>query len=99
MSNTNHAEVSKFLSYVLRHKPEAIELTLNSEGWANIAELISGAAKDGRLLTREMIQSVVDNSNKKRFSISPDRLSICSGIVNLATTRNQFSQRGAIYGI
>ncbi|MBN3229864.1 RNA 2'-phosphotransferase [Pectobacterium brasiliense] len=76
MSNTNHAEVSKFLSYVLRHKPEAIGLTLNSEGWANIAELISGAAKDGRLLTREVIQDVVDSSDKKRFSISPDGLSI-----------------------
>ncbi|MEQ9846194.1 RNA 2'-phosphotransferase [Pectobacterium brasiliense] len=76
MSNTNHAEVSKFLSYVLRHKPEAIGLTLNSEGWANIAELISGAAKDGRLLTREMIQDVVDSSDKKRFSISADGLSI-----------------------
>ncbi|WP_199688813.1 hypothetical protein [Pectobacterium carotovorum] len=42
---------------------------------------------------------MVDNSNKKRFSISPDGLSICSDIVNLATTRNQFSQHGAIYGI
>ncbi|ACT11442.1 RNA:NAD 2'-phosphotransferase-like protein [Pectobacterium carotovorum subsp. carotovorum PC1] len=41
MSNTKHDDVSKFLSYVLRHKPEAIGLTLNSEGWANIAELIT----------------------------------------------------------
>ncbi|WP_248465393.1 RNA 2'-phosphotransferase [Pectobacterium versatile] len=76
MSNTNHAEVSKFLSYVLRHKPEAIGLTLSSDGWANIAELITATAKDGRFLTREVIQSVVDNSDKKRFSISPDGLSI-----------------------
>ncbi|MEI7366639.1 RNA 2'-phosphotransferase [Pectobacterium colocasium] len=76
MSNTKHDDVSKFLSYVLRHKPEAIGLTLNSEGWANIAELISCAAKDGRLLTREVIQSVVDNSDKKRFSISANGLSI-----------------------
>ncbi|WP_113626426.1 RNA 2'-phosphotransferase [Pectobacterium peruviense] len=76
MSNTNHDDISKFLSYVLRHKPEAIGLTLNSEGWANIADLISGAVKDGRLLTREVIQSVVDNSDKKRFSISQDGLSI-----------------------
>ncbi|MEQ9887873.1 RNA 2'-phosphotransferase [Pectobacterium zantedeschiae] len=76
MDNTNHAEVSKFLSYVLRHKPEAIGLTLSSDGWASMAELISGAAKEGRLLTREVIQSVVDNSDKKRFSISPDGLSI-----------------------
>ncbi|WP_409161352.1 RNA 2'-phosphotransferase [Pectobacterium sp. B2J-2] len=76
MSNTKHDDVSKFLSYVLRHKPEAIGLTLNSEGWANIAELIRCAVKDGRMLTREVIQSVVGNSDKKRFSISADGLSI-----------------------
>ena len=27
-------ETSKFLSYVLRHKPEAIGLSLDGEGWA-----------------------------------------------------------------
>ncbi len=42
-----HNEVSKFLSYVLRHQPEAIGLELDSEGWANIDALIAGAAGQG----------------------------------------------------
>ncbi|PHM71821.1 RNA 2'-phosphotransferase [Xenorhabdus sp. KJ12.1] len=28
-------KTSKFLSYVLRHQPESIGLTLDSEGWAD----------------------------------------------------------------
>ncbi|HHS7813029.1 RNA 2'-phosphotransferase [Pseudomonas putida] len=65
-------ETSKFLSFVLRHEPQAIGLTLDSEGWANIEELINGAARDGRKLDRELIEAVVTSSDKKRFSISED---------------------------
>jgi putative RNA 2'-phosphotransferase len=69
-------ETSKFLSYVLRHEPQAIGLTLDSEGWADIEALISGAARDGKSLDRSLIENVVANSDKKRFSISEDGQSI-----------------------
>ncbi|WP_395678168.1 RNA 2'-phosphotransferase [Inquilinus sp.] len=65
-------ETSKFLSYVLRHEPQAIGLTLDSEGWARIDALIAAAAANGKVLDRELIQAVVDGNDKKRFSISPD---------------------------
>jgi putative RNA 2'-phosphotransferase len=65
-------DTSKFLSYVLRHEPQAIGLTLDSEGWANINALIDGANQSGKAITRELIQQVVDTSDKKRFSISDD---------------------------
>ena len=45
-------DTSKFLSYVLRHDPQAIGLSLDSEGWAGIAELIEAASRDGRSLSR-----------------------------------------------
>jgi putative RNA 2'-phosphotransferase len=69
-------EISKFLSFVLRHKPEAVGLTLDIEGWANIDALIECANRSGRALTRSLLQSVVDTNDKKRFSISEDGLSI-----------------------
>ncbi|XHF30715.1 RNA 2'-phosphotransferase [Pseudomonas chlororaphis] len=69
-------ETSKFLSFVLRHEPQAIGLTLDSEGWANIDALIDGAARDGRTLDRALIENVVASSDKKRFSISADGQSI-----------------------
>jgi len=42
------AGVSKFLSYILRHHPEAIGLTLDGEGWADVDELLTQAAAHGR---------------------------------------------------
>jgi putative RNA 2'-phosphotransferase len=72
----NITEISKFLSYVLRHKPEAIGLTLDIEGWAPIEQLLAGAAKDGKALDRKLLQTIVDTSDKKRFAISDDGLRI-----------------------
>lgn len=69
-------ETSKFLSYVLRHEPQAIGLQLDGEGWADIGSLIAGAACDGRSLDIALIQAVVDSSDKKRFSLSEDGLRI-----------------------
>ncbi|PVZ84742.1 RNA 2'-phosphotransferase [Serratia sp. S1B] len=70
------SEISKFLSYVLRHKPESIGLSLDSEGWADINTLIACANKNNKKLDRQLIQAVVDSSDKKRFAISVDGLNI-----------------------
>lgn len=64
---------SKFLSYVLRHKPDAIGLTLDPEGWANIEDLI---AKADIPLDLGLLHEVVNTSDKKRFAISKDGLFI-----------------------
>lgn len=65
-------DTSKFLSYVLRHEPQAIGLELDSEGWGDIDALIGGAAQDGRALTRVLIEQVVESNDKKRFALSAD---------------------------
>ena len=70
----NDVKISKLLSYVLRHKPESIGLSLSDKGWANIDELIS---KSSRVkITREDISRVVKNNDKKRFIISSDGQSL-----------------------
>lgn len=63
---------SKFLSYVLRHKPETIGLALDSEGWVEIDYLIRLANGHGTKLTRELLIEVVATSDKKRFALSSD---------------------------
>lgn len=70
------AEISKFLSFVLRHQPDAIGIKLDLEGWTDIATLIVAAAKDGKQLDLDLIQTVVNTSDKKRFAISEDSLRI-----------------------
>ncbi|MFT5534358.1 MAG: putative RNA 2'-phosphotransferase [Candidatus Paceibacteria bacterium] len=71
-----YIEISKFLTFVLRHQPDAIGVTLDIEGWVEIAILITAATKDGKMLTPDLIRDVVATSDKKRFAISDDGLRI-----------------------
>jgi len=38
-------EISKFLSYVLRHAPESIGLKLDANGWVPVRDLLAKAKK------------------------------------------------------
>ncbi|AVF43713.1 RNA 2'-phosphotransferase [Acinetobacter nosocomialis] len=65
--------ISQYLSFILRHKPEEIDLTLDHEGWANIEELISKSQPIKNItLDEEIIKNIVSTSDKKRFQISDD---------------------------
>lgn len=69
-------QLSKFLSFVLRHKPDAIGLTLDPQGWAHIDELIAKGNAAGTQFDRDDLLLVVERSDKQRFSISTDNLRI-----------------------
>lgn len=64
--------ISKFLSFVLRHEPQSIGLELDEGGWASVEELLAKAAAAGKRLDRQLLQRVVDTSDKKRFAFSED---------------------------
>jgi len=64
--------ISKFLSFVLRHEPASIGLTLDDAGWAPTDELLGKAAAAGRPITRELLNDVVATNDKKRFALSAD---------------------------
>ena len=72
MSQDDLKSDSKFLSLVLRHQPEAIGLTLDAEGWADVDVLIAAAGKHRRALSRERIARIVATSDKQRFKLSDD---------------------------
>ncbi|MCQ4164513.1 RNA 2'-phosphotransferase [Tahibacter harae] len=67
-------KLSKFLSLILRHQPETIGLTLDAQGWADIAELLHKAAAAGRPIEREDLDQVIADNDKKRFTLSADGL-------------------------
>ena len=69
--NGNEERISKFLSFVLRHKPEEIGLQLDEAGWADVEELIAKAAPR-HAITRASLEEVVETNNKKRFEFSED---------------------------
>lgn len=68
--------VSKFLSLVLRHRPEKIGIALDSQGWVSVSELLKGCREHNFPLTRKELRAVVDTNDKKRFSFSQDGLFI-----------------------
>jgi putative RNA 2'-phosphotransferase len=70
--NKQLVEISKFLSFVLRHKPKAIGITLDAEGWVAVDELLAAGARHGQSITWQQVEEVVATNDKKRFSFSPD---------------------------
>ncbi len=65
-------KTSKFISLILRHKPEIIGITLDEHGWANVEELIEGIKKT-RLFDMEMLEKIVRTDNKQRYSFNEDK--------------------------
>lgn len=74
MDEASRTQLSKFLSYVLRHKPQAIGIALDREGWIEIEALLRQCRASGREVTRAMLEEVVATSPKRRFAISQDGL-------------------------
>jgi putative RNA 2'-phosphotransferase len=67
-----YVRLSKFLSLVLRHKPEHIGLKLDAEGWVDVGDLIRNSLAAGIVLDRPILRQVVEGAEKKRFSFSED---------------------------
>ncbi len=63
---------SKFLSLVLRHRPELLGLDLGLEGWVDVQALLDALRAHGRRLTRAELEEVVRTNAKKRFLLSSD---------------------------
>lgn len=68
------AKISKYFSYLLRHKPEEIGLELDDKGWASVDELIEKTSDFE--LSKELIDVVVETNDKQRFKLSDDKLKI-----------------------
>ncbi|MCE2593395.1 RNA 2'-phosphotransferase [Motilimonas cestriensis] len=66
--NKEFEQISKYLSYLLRHAPESIGLRLDPNGWAYIADIIEKSTSPK--MTKELLQIVVETNDKQRFSIS-----------------------------
>jgi putative RNA 2'-phosphotransferase len=60
--------LSKRLSYVLRHDPASIGLTLDPAGWVDVYELLAALAAHGTVVSRARIDRLVAESDKQRFA-------------------------------
>lgn len=65
--------LSKFISLILRHKPEVIGISLDEHGWANVEELILGIKQKTEGFDMKMLEEIVVTDNKKRYSFNEDK--------------------------
>lgn len=72
MTNKDIESTSKYLSLILRHKPETIGITLDEHGWANVDELIEGVSKT-HPINIEILDIIVATDNKQRYSFNDDK--------------------------
>lgn len=65
-------EISKFISLILRHKPETIGVSCDEHGWVSVNELIDGISKT-QPIDRKVLEEIVASDNKQRYSFNEDK--------------------------
>ena len=70
ISEKQQTHISRFLSLVLRHKPETIGIQLDQNGWVDVNELIDKSNKYGIQFDREKLDHIVATNSKKRFAFN-----------------------------
>lgn len=68
----NLIKLSRFLSFILRHKPDSIGISLDEHGWAVVDDLIKGIAKQ-KEFSMEILEEIVLTDDKQRYSFNEDK--------------------------
>ncbi|WP_046754948.1 RNA 2'-phosphotransferase [Kordia jejudonensis] len=76
MDKKRTKNISKFLSYLLRHNPGEIGIILDENGWTSVSILLEKINVDTQTLSMEELIYVVDTNEKKRFAFSEDKTQI-----------------------
>jgi len=72
-SDKQTTSASRFISLILRHKPETIGITLDEHGWADVQVLIDGINRSsGHTLDMELLEEIVRTDEKQRYSFNED---------------------------
>jgi putative RNA 2'-phosphotransferase len=74
--------ISVYLSFLLRHKPEEIHLHMDHHGWVSVDELITGINKRGKYtLDLPQLEEIVrqDSKGRYRFNADHSRIKACQG--------------------
>jgi len=73
MNEKQEKRLSKFLSLLLRHKPETLNLNMDENGWVSVGELVEKINASGRkMITQVDIANVVANCKKQRFKLDKE---------------------------
>lgn len=71
----NLTNISRYISLILRHKPETIHITLDEHGWADVKQLIEGINQTYPF-NMEQLEEIVKTDQKQRYSFNKDKTKI-----------------------
>ena len=72
MRNKSEKEISKYISLILRHKPEVIGIQLDEHGWADVSELLAGIRRTAPI-DMALLEKIVAEDEKQRYSFNEDK--------------------------
>ncbi|MDZ5255185.1 RNA 2'-phosphotransferase [Clostridium sp. LIBA-8841] len=72
----NDTKISKYISLILRHKPEEIGLELDEHGYLNVSDLINGLNKSWKDFNMDDLERIVRGDSKQRYSFNEDKSKI-----------------------
>ena len=75
-------KISTYIARLLRHQPELPGLTMDTQGWVSVAELIQKINEAGsHRITEPLLEDIVRSDSKGRFRFSEDgtRIRACQG--------------------
>jgi putative RNA 2'-phosphotransferase len=70
--NKKNPQIDKFLSLVLRHKPEIIGIKLDPNGWVDVTTFIEKLKIYGIEIDETLLAHIVEVNPKKRFMFNGD---------------------------
>lgn len=68
-----YKRISKFLSLVLRHQPETLDIQLDDKGWTNVEVLLQQMQAKFQGIDMEVLEQVVAENDKKRFAFNENK--------------------------
>lgn len=71
MDQRTKTRISRFLSLILRHQPEAIGIALDAHGWADVAHVLEGVK-----ITMAELEEIVSSDEKGRYRFNEDKTRI-----------------------
>ena len=90
--NKKLIDISKTISYALRHKPEEFSLKLDKEGWVNFDVFCKALAehKPATYIDKEIIEKIIAESEKKRFELVDGKIRATYG--HSISTKKKFKE-------
>ncbi len=72
MSIINYLQLSKEISYALRHAPWEYELELDGDGWVSVEQLLISLKENSKWesVTIRDLEHIIQNSDKKRHELA-----------------------------